>query len=64
MEVMFVERWEKSRWRKDSIYLQKYHDLVVPKHRQELEKGKIKSSIIYTDDDNKRRNLRTTHQHK
>ena len=64
MEFMFVERWDKSRWRVDSIYLQKYHDLVVPKRRQELEKGKLKSSVIYTDDHNKRRDIRTTDKHK
>jgi len=36
---MFIEKWEKSRWRVDSIYLQKYHDLVIPKERQEEYKG-------------------------
>ncbi len=29
------EDWDKSRWREDSIYLQKYHNLVVPIKRQE-----------------------------
>ena len=29
------EDWDKSRWREDSIYLQKYHNLVVPIERQE-----------------------------
>ncbi len=29
------ENWEKHRWREDSIYLQKYHNLVVPIERQE-----------------------------
>ena len=39
MDIMFIEKWEKRRWRTDSIYLQKYHDLVVPKERQEEYKG-------------------------
>ena len=29
------ENWEPHRWREDSIYLQKYHNLVVPIERQE-----------------------------
>ena len=40
MDIMFIEKWERRRWRTDSIYLQKYHDLVVPKERQEETKAK------------------------
>ena len=55
MDVMFVEKWDRKRWRKDSIYLQKYQDLVVPKERQELERSKV----VYNDD-HKRGDIRPT----
>jgi hypothetical protein len=66
MEVLFYESWRpKSRRRVDSIYLQKYHDLFVPKDRQELEKGKIKSTMLYIDGDNhKGRDTGRTDKHK
>ena len=60
MDVMFDEKWDRKRWRKDSIYLQKYQDLVVPKERQELERSKLISKVVYIDDDHKRRDVRPT----
>jgi len=59
MDVMFVEKWDRKRWRKDSIYLQKYQDLVVPKERQELERSKLISKVVYNDD-HKRGDIRPT----
>ena len=72
MTMIIFEKWEKSRRREDSIYLQKYHNLVVPIERQEqfkgLERGQRNKILrrLYSelDDDDKRASFRATHQYK